>query len=98
MSPRVVGAVGRFCFGRLFANPRQIGHALGREPAGWRSARAGQCRVIYRIDENERIVHVDRADHRSDVYRPRQAGPTRRAKAAWVVTTRPSLRQSVVQP
>jgi mRNA-degrading endonuclease RelE of RelBE toxin-antitoxin system len=55
----------------LIANPQQIGHALGRELSGWRSARVGQYRVIYWIDESEGIVYVDRADHRSDVYRPR---------------------------
>jgi mRNA-degrading endonuclease RelE of RelBE toxin-antitoxin system len=40
----------------LIANPQQIGHALGRERSGWRSARVGQYRVIYWIDESERIV------------------------------------------
>ncbi|MGO9964078.1 MAG: type II toxin-antitoxin system RelE family toxin [Acidimicrobiales bacterium] len=70
-SPRVAGAIVEFCFGRLIANPRQIGHALGRELSGWRSARVGQYRVIYWIDEDKRIVYVDRVDHRSDVYRPR---------------------------
>jgi mRNA-degrading endonuclease RelE of RelBE toxin-antitoxin system len=70
-SPRVVGAIVEFCFGRLIANPQQIGHALGRELSGWRSARVGQYRVIYWIDEDRRIVYVDRVDHRTDVYRPR---------------------------
>jgi mRNA-degrading endonuclease RelE of RelBE toxin-antitoxin system len=70
-SPSVVAAIVEFCFGRLIANPQQIGHALGRELSGWRSARVGQYRVIYWIDESEGIVYVDRADHRSDVYRPR---------------------------
>ena len=70
-SPSVVATIVEFCFGRLIANPQQIGHALGRELSGWRSARVGQYRVIYWIDESERIVYVDRVDHRSDVYRPR---------------------------
>ena len=34
MSPRVVGAAVGFCFGRLSANPQQIGHALARELSG----------------------------------------------------------------
>ena len=33
---------------------------------GWRRARVGQYRVIYRIDEDQRVVCVDRVDHRSD--------------------------------
>jgi mRNA-degrading endonuclease RelE of RelBE toxin-antitoxin system len=55
-SPSVVAAIVEFCFGRLIANPQQIGHALGRERSGWRSARVGQYRVIYWIDKSERIV------------------------------------------
>jgi mRNA-degrading endonuclease RelE of RelBE toxin-antitoxin system len=55
-SPSVVAAIVEFCFGRLIANPQQIGHALGCELSGWRSARVGQYRVIYWIDESERIV------------------------------------------
>lgn len=34
------------------------------KPAG----RRGAYRVIYRIDERTRIVHVLRVDHRADVY------------------------------
>ncbi len=70
-SPRVVAAIVEFCFGRLVANPHQIGRALRRELSGWHSARVGQYRVIYWIAEDERIVYVDRIDHRSDVYRSR---------------------------
>jgi mRNA interferase RelE/StbE len=70
-SPRVVGAIVEFCFGRLIANPQRVGHALGRELAGRYSARVGQYRVIYWIDERDRIVFVERVDHRSDVYRSR---------------------------
>jgi mRNA interferase RelE/StbE len=70
-SPRVIGAVIEFCFGRLIANPRRLGRPLGRELAGWHSARVGQYRVVYWIDEAERTVYVDRIDHRSDVYRQR---------------------------
>lgn len=70
-SPRVVGAVVELCFGRLLSNPHRIGHPLGRELEGWFAARVGAYRVVYWIDEAERIVYVDRIDHRSDVYRTR---------------------------
>lgn len=69
-SPRVVGAIVEFCFARLIAEPHRIGNPLGRELEGWRAARVGAYRVIYWIDEGDRIVYVDRVDHRSDVYRP----------------------------
>ena len=68
-SPRVVGAVVEFCFGRLIANPRRIGRPLGRELEVWHGTRVGAYRVIYWIDEDERVVYVDRVDHRSDVCR-----------------------------
>jgi mRNA interferase RelE/StbE len=69
-SPSVVGAIVAFCFGRLIADPQRVGHALGRKLAGRYSARVGQYRIIYWIDERDRIVYAERADHRSDVYRP----------------------------
>lgn len=68
---RVVGAVVEFCFGRLIANPHRVGHPLGRELEGWHSARVGAYRVVYWIDEDERVLYIDRVDHRSDVYRPK---------------------------
>ena len=45
--------------------------AITRELDGYYSARRGAYRVIYRIDETARIVHVVRVDHRADVYRTR---------------------------
>jgi mRNA-degrading endonuclease RelE of RelBE toxin-antitoxin system len=45
---------------------------------GYHSARRGAYRMIYRIDETERIVHVVRIDHRADVYgrfRPTRPAP-----------------------
>jgi mRNA-degrading endonuclease RelE of RelBE toxin-antitoxin system len=55
----------------LIANPHRVGHPLERELEGWYSARIGAYRVIYWIDKDERIVYVDRVDHRSNVYRPK---------------------------
>ena len=40
---------------------------LGLE--GWPSARRGDFRVVYRIDEAERRVEVVAIDHHADVYR-----------------------------
>jgi mRNA interferase RelE/StbE len=47
-----------------------VGKPLVRELAGYRSARRGTYRVIYRIDEPARTVYVVRIDHRADVYHP----------------------------
>jgi mRNA interferase RelE/StbE len=67
----VAAAVTEFLTGPLLDNPRRVGEPLIRELDGYRSARRGAYRVIYRIDETERTVHVVRIDHRADVYRTR---------------------------
>jgi mRNA interferase RelE/StbE len=36
------------------------------------SARRGDYRVIYRIDDHRRQVDAVAIEHRSDIYRPRQ--------------------------
>ena len=68
--------LGRPCGGTvtvsyLALRPRRVGKHLIRELDGYRSARRGAYRVIYRIDETGRTVHVVRIDHRADVYRTR---------------------------
>jgi mRNA-degrading endonuclease RelE of RelBE toxin-antitoxin system len=55
----------------LLDDPHRVGKPLTRELAGYHSARRGAYRVIYRIDETARTVHVVRVDHRADVYRTR---------------------------
>jgi mRNA-degrading endonuclease RelE of RelBE toxin-antitoxin system len=71
MPERIAAAIVEFTVGPLCANPRRVGHALQRELAGLWSARRGAYRVIYEIDDEQRIVSVLRIDHRSDVYKPR---------------------------
>lgn len=68
---KAAAAAVEFCFGALAANPHRVGKTLGRELAGYRAARRGDYRVIYRIDEERRVVYVLRIEHRGDVYRPR---------------------------
>jgi mRNA-degrading endonuclease RelE of RelBE toxin-antitoxin system len=67
----VAAAVTEFLTGVLLDNPHRVGKPLGRELAGYHSARRGAYRVVYRIDEPQRTVHVVRIDHRADVYRTR---------------------------
>jgi mRNA interferase RelE/StbE len=64
-------AVVEFMLGALLDNPAQLGGALQRELAGFRSARRGAYRVVYEIDDTNAVVIVHRIDHRADVYRPR---------------------------
>jgi mRNA interferase RelE/StbE len=67
----VAAAVTEFVTGPLLDNPHRVGKRLTRELDGYHSARRGAYRVIYRIDEAARIVHIVRIDHRADVYRTR---------------------------
>jgi mRNA interferase RelE/StbE len=66
----VAVAVAEFITGVLLDNPHRIGKPLLRELAGYHSARRGAYRVVYRIDDQARTVHVVRIDHRADVYHP----------------------------
>ena len=63
-------AVG-FLYGSLAASPHRVGKPLKLGLAGLHSARRGDYRVIYRIDDGQRRVDVAAIEHRSDVYRPR---------------------------
>jgi mRNA-degrading endonuclease RelE of RelBE toxin-antitoxin system len=66
----VAAAVLEFLTGVLVQNPHRVGKPLLREVAGYHSARRGTYRVVYRIDDQARTVHVVRLDHRADVYHP----------------------------
>lgn len=68
---RIAAAVVEFLLGPLVENPQRVGHPLQRELAGLWSARRGAYRVVYEIDDEDRIIDVLRIEHRSDVYRPR---------------------------
>ena len=65
----VAAAVIEFATGPLVTNPHRVGRALRNELTGIFSARRGTYRVLYRIDDEQRIVTVLRIDHRRDVYR-----------------------------
>jgi mRNA interferase RelE/StbE len=69
LPPRVLSAVIEFVFGDLAREPRRVGKPLRRELAGMYSARRGPYRVLYRIDDDDSLVLIQRVDHRADVYR-----------------------------
>jgi len=69
---KVATAAVEFLYGSLAADPRRVGKPLRLGLAGLHSARRGDYRVIYRIDDQRRLVTVLALEHRSDVYRPRQ--------------------------
>jgi mRNA interferase RelE/StbE len=61
-----------FIYGSLAENPRRVGKPLKLTMDGLYSARRGDYRVIYSIDDHLRTVTVVAIEHRSDVYRPRR--------------------------
>jgi mRNA-degrading endonuclease RelE of RelBE toxin-antitoxin system len=68
----VAAAVLEFCDAALAVNPQRVGKPLFGPLAGCQGARRGTYRIVYRIDEGNRIVHVLDVDHRSEIYnRPR---------------------------
>jgi mRNA interferase RelE/StbE len=52
-------------------NPRRLGKPLILEHEGRYSARRGPYRIIYELDDHERLVWVVAIGHRRDVYRRR---------------------------
>ncbi|HTQ16179.1 type II toxin-antitoxin system RelE/ParE family toxin [Mycobacterium sp.] len=57
--------------GPIRENPHRLGKALVGELAGLFSARRGDYRIIYSIDDTAKIVIVHRIQHRASAYRRR---------------------------
>ena len=57
--------------GPIAEHPRRVGKPLVGELTGLYSARRGDYRVIYEIDDDRKVVVVHRVQHRRVVYRPR---------------------------
>jgi mRNA interferase RelE/StbE len=68
---KVATAVVEFLYGSLASSPYRVGKPLKLGLEGLHSARRGDYRVIYRIDDRQRQGTVVAIEHRSDVYRPR---------------------------
>ena len=68
---KVRTAIVEAIFGAIAENPRRAGKPLRGELEGLYSARRGEFRVIYEIDEAAHVVLVHRAQHRRGAYRRR---------------------------
>lgn len=66
----VAAAALKFCEAALAVNPHRVGKPLFGPPAGCHGARRGTYRIIYRIEENGRIVHVLDIDQRFSMDTP----------------------------
>lgn len=65
----VAAACAEFIFGALAENPHRVGKQLGPPHYPAYSARRGDFRVIYRIEEQAITITVIDVMHRRDVYR-----------------------------
>jgi mRNA interferase RelE/StbE len=65
---KVAAAAHKFVTGALLDAPRRVGKPLDPPLAPLWSARRGPYRVIYRIDDTNRVVEVTAIRHRSDAY------------------------------
>jgi mRNA interferase RelE/StbE len=68
---KVATAVVEFLYGSLASNPHRVGKPLKLGLEGLYSARRGDYRVVYRIDDLKHQVTVVAIEHRSDIYQPR---------------------------
>ena len=64
-------AVVEFVYSSLAANPRRVGKPLTLGLTGLFSARRGDYRVAYAIDDAQQLVEIIAVEHRADVYRRR---------------------------
>lgn len=71
LSEKVAVAAIEFIYGPLRGNPQRVGRALHFELAGEHAAHLGDYRVVYRIDDEKRVVSILAINHRADIYRPR---------------------------
>ena len=65
----VAAAAYKFITGPLLREPYRVGKRLLPPMEDRFSARRGTYRIIYRIDDKNRMVTVVDVDHRRDVYR-----------------------------
>ena len=67
----VAAAVLEFCEAALAVNPHRVGKPLFGPLAGCHGALRGTYRIVYRIEEDIRTVHVLDIDHRAEIYHRR---------------------------
>ncbi len=66
--PRIAEPLVAFIFGSLAGDPRRRGKPLQRELEGRHAARRGDYRIVYRLDEDTKMMYVLKIGHRSQVY------------------------------
>jgi mRNA-degrading endonuclease RelE of RelBE toxin-antitoxin system len=68
---KIAGAIMTYVDGRLAADPRRLGKPLAGDLRALHTARNGDYRVLFRIDDDPPVIWIVHVDHRAHVYRPR---------------------------
>ncbi len=71
MPEKVATAVIEFVYASVAVSPHRVGRPLRFELEGFHSARRGDYRIAYRIDDDHATIVIDAIAHRSDIYRRR---------------------------
>lgn len=66
---KVATAAYEFITGPLLDEPHRVGRPLGPPMAPAWTARRGTYRILYFLDDTNRVVEVTAVRHRSDAYR-----------------------------
>ncbi|RAV18233.1 type II toxin-antitoxin system RelE/ParE family toxin [Mycolicibacterium sp. GF69] len=67
----VATAIIEFITGPLVEKPQRLSKPLRNELRAYRSARRGEYRMLFRIDEAKHAIVVVSVNHRAHIYRPR---------------------------
>lgn len=67
----VAAAAFEFIVGPLAGNPRRVGKPLREPLAPLYSARRGEYRVLYRIEDERLVIEIVTIEHRRDAYHRR---------------------------
>jgi len=68
---KVATAAVEFIYATVAEHPTRVGKPLRFELQGLHSARRGDYRVIYQINEATPSITIADIQHRADIYRPR---------------------------
>ena len=66
---KIAVAIVEFITGPLADNPHRLSKPLRGELASYRSARRGDYRVLFRIDEDRPVILIVAVNHRAHIYR-----------------------------
>ncbi|WP_083934150.1 type II toxin-antitoxin system RelE family toxin [Sciscionella marina] len=65
---KIASACAEFIDGPLATDPWRLGKPLFDEFSGLHGARRGSCRIVYRIDDDEKSIEIVRIAHRGKSY------------------------------